>query len=164
MGLNDISVENRFEYIDRTPAVSQNAMKILYGMHHSWDSLEPFRTCLDANVQLYGCKAAADATSHLSGSQDFLPWAPNQPDNWEENEDCVHLRGMDHYDAGKLNDDFCTSTKEFICKKGLTLEMYRHIPHQFIQIFRSYLIFSLSLNHRSQRTRTSPAAANLWAR
>lgn len=51
--------------------------------------------------------------------QDLLPWAPNQPDNWQDNEDCVQLRGMDHHEPGKLNDDFCTSTKEFICKKGL---------------------------------------------
>ncbi|KAA8584470.1 hypothetical protein FQN60_008255 [Etheostoma spectabile] len=49
---------------------------------------------------------------------DLLPWAPNQPDNWENNEDCAHLRGMDHHEPGKLNDDFCTSTKEFICKKA----------------------------------------------
>uniref|UniRef100_A0A3B5KBC0 C-type lectin domain-containing protein n=1 Tax=Takifugu rubripes TaxID=31033 RepID=A0A3B5KBC0_TAKRU len=50
---------------------------------------------------------------------DFVPWAPNQPDNWQDNEDCVQLRGMNHHEPGKLNDDFCTSTKEFICKKGL---------------------------------------------
>ncbi|MEQ2275125.1 hypothetical protein XENORESO_021066 [Xenotaenia resolanae] len=47
----------------------------------------------------------------------FLPWALNQPDNWE-NEDCVHLTGMTHTDPGKLNDDKCTATKEFVCKKG----------------------------------------------
>ncbi|KAF7670463.1 hypothetical protein LDENG_00124860, partial [Lucifuga dentata] len=46
-----------------------------------------------------------------------LPWATNQPDNWQDDEDCVHLRGVTHPDSGKLNDDFCTSTKEFICKK-----------------------------------------------
>lgn len=55
----------------------------------------------------------------VSGSQDFLPWAPDQPDNWQNNEDCVQLRGMNHHEAGKLNDDFCTSTKDYICKKGL---------------------------------------------
>ncbi|XP_056147018.1 macrophage mannose receptor 1 [Lampris incognitus] len=49
---------------------------------------------------------------------DFLLWAPNQPDNWQQNEDCVQLRGANHHEAGKLNDDFCTSTKEFICKKA----------------------------------------------
>uniref|UniRef100_A0A665UEQ5 C-type lectin domain-containing protein n=1 Tax=Echeneis naucrates TaxID=173247 RepID=A0A665UEQ5_ECHNA len=48
---------------------------------------------------------------------DFLLWAPNQPDNYQNNEDCVHLRGMNHHEAGKLNDDFCTSTMEYICKK-----------------------------------------------
>ncbi|GLD55459.1 macrophage mannose receptor 1 [Lates japonicus] len=49
---------------------------------------------------------------------DFLPWGPNQPDNWQDNEDCVHLRGMTHPEPGKLNDDFCTATKEYICKKA----------------------------------------------
>ncbi|XP_068430349.1 uncharacterized protein [Clinocottus analis] len=49
---------------------------------------------------------------------DFLLWAPNQPDNWQGDEDCVNLRGMNHPEAGKLNDDFCSATKEFICKKA----------------------------------------------
>ncbi|XP_023264465.1 macrophage mannose receptor 1-like [Seriola lalandi dorsalis] len=49
---------------------------------------------------------------------DFLLWGPNQPDNWQNNEDCVHLRGMNHQAPGKLNDDSCTSTKEYICKKA----------------------------------------------
>uniref|UniRef100_A0A3Q1IPY9 C-type lectin domain-containing protein n=1 Tax=Anabas testudineus TaxID=64144 RepID=A0A3Q1IPY9_ANATE len=43
---------------------------------------------------------------------DLLLWAPGQPDNWQNNEDCVHLTGMNHQDPGKLNDDFCTSTKD----------------------------------------------------
>uniref|UniRef100_A0A3Q3B268 C-type lectin domain-containing protein n=1 Tax=Kryptolebias marmoratus TaxID=37003 RepID=A0A3Q3B268_KRYMA len=48
----------------------------------------------------------------------ILPWGPNQPDNWQDNEDCVQIRGMNHHEAGLLNDDFCTSTKEYICKNG----------------------------------------------
>lgn len=60
-------------------------------------------------------------------SQDFLPWGPNQPDNWQNNEDCVHLRGIDHIEPGKLNDDFCTATREFICKKGLIHWISVHI-------------------------------------
>uniref|UniRef100_A0A3B3BHP6 C-type lectin domain-containing protein n=1 Tax=Oryzias melastigma TaxID=30732 RepID=A0A3B3BHP6_ORYME len=49
---------------------------------------------------------------------DFLPWAPGQPDNWQDNEDCIHLRGHNHAEPGLFNDDFCTSTREYICKKG----------------------------------------------
>ncbi|CAJ1070748.1 macrophage mannose receptor 1 [Xyrichtys novacula] len=49
---------------------------------------------------------------------DLLLWGPNQPDNWQNNEDCVHIRSMDHVEPGKFNDDFCSSTKEFICKKA----------------------------------------------
>ncbi|XP_055010163.1 macrophage mannose receptor 1 [Boleophthalmus pectinirostris] len=49
---------------------------------------------------------------------DFLPWGPNQPDNWQNNEDCVNIRGMNDNEPGMLNDDFCTATKEFICKKA----------------------------------------------
>ncbi|TNN53351.1 Macrophage mannose receptor 1 [Liparis tanakae] len=49
---------------------------------------------------------------------DLLPWAPNQPDNWQDGEDCVNMRGMSHPEAGMINDDFCSATKDFICKKG----------------------------------------------
>ncbi|KAM6984695.1 C-type mannose receptor 2-like [Aplochiton taeniatus] len=49
---------------------------------------------------------------------DFLPWAPNQPDNWQGNEDCMHVRGHNHPESGTLNDDFCTSTYDYICKKA----------------------------------------------
>ncbi|XP_062340567.1 macrophage mannose receptor 1 [Osmerus eperlanus] len=49
---------------------------------------------------------------------DFLPWGPNQPDNWQGNEDCMHIRAHDHVEPGLLNDDYCMSTHEFICKKG----------------------------------------------
>ncbi|XP_047200502.1 macrophage mannose receptor 1 [Hippoglossus stenolepis] len=49
---------------------------------------------------------------------DFLLWGANQPDNGEDSEDCVHLRGMTHAEAGKLNDDICSATKEYICKKA----------------------------------------------
>ncbi|CAL9682123.1 unnamed protein product [Knipowitschia caucasica] len=49
---------------------------------------------------------------------DFLPWAPHQPDNFNNAEDCVNIKGMDHEYPGKFSDDFCTSTKDFICKKA----------------------------------------------
>ncbi|XP_024286595.1 macrophage mannose receptor 1 [Oncorhynchus tshawytscha] len=49
---------------------------------------------------------------------DFLPWAPNQPDNWQGNEDCSNIRGFNHHEAGLLNDEFCTSTLEFVCRKA----------------------------------------------
>ncbi|KAL0965895.1 hypothetical protein UPYG_G00287370 [Umbra pygmaea] len=48
---------------------------------------------------------------------DFLPWAPDQPDNWQGNEDCGHIRGIYSPTPGLLNDDFCTTTLEFVCKK-----------------------------------------------
>ena len=53
----------------------------------------------------------------VSGSQDLLPWVPGQPDNWQGNEDCVHIRGMNEVEPGLLNDDYCTSSRDFICKK-----------------------------------------------
>ncbi|XP_036384637.1 C-type mannose receptor 2 [Megalops cyprinoides] len=49
---------------------------------------------------------------------DFLLWDNNQPDNWQGNEDCVQVRGVDHSNPGHFNDQFCTSTFPFICKKG----------------------------------------------
>ncbi|KAM3599721.1 uncharacterized protein V6R79_010309 [Siganus canaliculatus] len=69
VGLNDIKVENTFEYTDGTPF-------------------------------------------------DLDPWGQNQPDNSHDNVDCVHLRGMDQHEPGKLSADFCTVTKEYICKKA----------------------------------------------
>ncbi|KAJ3605426.1 hypothetical protein NHX12_027473 [Muraenolepis orangiensis] len=48
---------------------------------------------------------------------DVIVWGPEQPDNWQHNEDCVHLNGMNHVEPGKLSDHFCTSAKDFICKK-----------------------------------------------
>ncbi|KAM7392700.1 hypothetical protein PAMA_007697 [Pampus argenteus] len=49
---------------------------------------------------------------------DFLQWATGQPDNWQNNEDCIHIRGTNQQQPGTLNDDICTNTKSFICKKG----------------------------------------------
>lgn len=49
---------------------------------------------------------------------DFLPWEPNQPDNWQGNEDCVHVRGVEHYNPGTLNDQPCTFTYPYICQKA----------------------------------------------
>ncbi|XP_066502466.1 lymphocyte antigen 75, partial [Hoplias malabaricus] len=48
---------------------------------------------------------------------DFLEWEMNQPDNWQGNEDCVHIRGVEHWETGKLNDLPCTATYPFICQK-----------------------------------------------
>ncbi|XP_029941424.1 macrophage mannose receptor 1-like [Salarias fasciatus] len=48
---------------------------------------------------------------------DFLPWGKGQPDIYED-EDCVHVQGTGQLDPGKLNDDSCTSRKDYICKKG----------------------------------------------
>lgn len=51
-------------------------------------------------------------------SVNLLPWGSEQPDNYQNNEDCVHLRGMDDREPGTISDDFCTNTKDFICKKA----------------------------------------------
>ncbi|CAB1352005.1 unnamed protein product, partial [Coregonus sp. 'balchen'] len=48
---------------------------------------------------------------------DFLPWAPNQPDNWQGNEDCAHVRETPQAAPGRLNDEFCPATLESFCKK-----------------------------------------------
>ncbi|XP_061589669.1 macrophage mannose receptor 1 [Cololabis saira] len=49
---------------------------------------------------------------------EFIPWGINQPDNWQGDEDCVNIRGSNNHDPGKLNDDFCTATRAYICKKA----------------------------------------------
>uniref|UniRef100_A0A667WSI0 C-type lectin domain-containing protein n=1 Tax=Myripristis murdjan TaxID=586833 RepID=A0A667WSI0_9TELE len=58
--------------------------------------------------------------SQFVSDYNLILWAPGQPDNWQNNEDCAHLRAPTDPQAGLLNDDFCTATREFICKKGLT--------------------------------------------
>uniref|UniRef100_A0A3Q2FYH7 C-type lectin domain-containing protein n=1 Tax=Cyprinodon variegatus TaxID=28743 RepID=A0A3Q2FYH7_CYPVA len=67
---------------------------------------------------------------------DLLPWALGQPDNWENNEDCVHLTGMTHPDPGKLNDEKCTATKEFVLKPASHCPGCKHcIPNLAIFFF-----------------------------
>ncbi|KAJ7986772.1 hypothetical protein DPEC_G00331850 [Dallia pectoralis] len=51
-------------------------------------------------------------------ASDFLPWAPGQPDNWQGEENCAHVRGIDSPTPGLINDEFCTVTMDFVCKKA----------------------------------------------
>uniref|UniRef100_A0A7N8XMB0 C-type lectin domain-containing protein n=1 Tax=Mastacembelus armatus TaxID=205130 RepID=A0A7N8XMB0_9TELE len=56
---------------------------------------------------------------------------------------------MTHHEAGKLNDDFCSTSKEYICKKGLICSFfYSFIPQTpqviFILCF-VVILFCLSL-------------------
>ncbi|XP_063066766.1 macrophage mannose receptor 1, partial [Engraulis encrasicolus] len=51
-------------------------------------------------------------------ASDYLSWETDQPDNWQGNEDCVHLRGTGHYQPGKLNDQPCSYSFPFVCQKG----------------------------------------------
>ncbi|KAL4617320.1 macrophage mannose receptor 1-like [Arapaima gigas] len=65
------------------------------------------------DIQTEGTYVWSDGTP-----TDFLLWDHNQPDNWQGNEDCIQVRGVDHSNPGTLNDQFCTSTFPFICKKA----------------------------------------------
>ncbi|XP_072174350.1 macrophage mannose receptor 1-like [Diadema setosum] len=48
----------------------------------------------------------------------FSNWAPNQPDDWQNREDCIHMRTGTS--AGLWNDKFCdTSLLASVCKKDL---------------------------------------------
>lgn len=134
VGLNDINVESQFVYTDGTPAVSAKARATYMAPKHVFltyflilcKSVKTFITNLK-NLRLSSilhnilqCQNFTHENTHgFSWSQDFLPWAENQPDNWENNEDCMHITGTTHNDPGKLNDDFCTATRDYICKKGV---------------------------------------------
>ncbi|XP_062410864.1 macrophage mannose receptor 1-like [Sardina pilchardus] len=48
---------------------------------------------------------------------DFVPWEQHQPDNWH-NEDCIFIRGVEHHNAGQINDQDCSHSYPFICMKG----------------------------------------------
>lgn len=102
IGLNDIHNEGTFTYTDGTQAVSD---------------------CRSSCARGWTCGAP-----EVVSLQDLLPWGPDQPDNWEDKEDCVHIRGSDHIEPGKFNDDICTTTREFICKKGLHSHTHTHTP------------------------------------
>lgn len=134
VGLNDINVENQFVYTDGTPAVSGKARatymapKLVFLTYFLilCKSVKTFITNLK-NLRLSSilhnilrCQNITHENTHgFFWSQDFLPWAADQPDNWENNEDCMHITGTTHNDPGKLNDDFCTATRDYICKKGV---------------------------------------------
>jgi len=47
-------------------------------------------------------------------SMSYKKWAPNQPDNWNNNEDCLHLVKQQ---GGKWNDILCSVRMRFVCKK-----------------------------------------------
>ena len=44
--------------------------------------------------------------------QQYLKWAPRQPDNYRNEEDCVHLT------EGGLNDKHCERRYRFLCKRS----------------------------------------------
>uniref|UniRef100_A0AAY4ET88 C-type lectin domain-containing protein n=1 Tax=Denticeps clupeoides TaxID=299321 RepID=A0AAY4ET88_9TELE len=118
-------------------------------MTKNWNDAEAY--CVNQNANLVSIHTAEQVTvfwfvntAHMSRSSwvglndiqnenhfvwsdgsptDFLPWEPNQPDNWQGDEDCVHMRGVEHYNPGTLNDLPCTSSFPFICQKG-TLSIF----------------------------------------
>uniref|UniRef100_A0AAY4ERX0 C-type lectin domain-containing protein n=1 Tax=Denticeps clupeoides TaxID=299321 RepID=A0AAY4ERX0_9TELE len=112
-------------------------------MTKNWNDAEAY--CVNQNANLVSIHTAEQwHSAHMSRSSwvglndiqnenhfvwsdgsptDFLPWEPNQPDNWQGDEDCVHMRGVEHYNPGTLNDLPCTSSFPFICQKG-TLSIF----------------------------------------
>uniref|UniRef100_A0A672LRA8 C-type lectin domain-containing protein n=1 Tax=Sinocyclocheilus grahami TaxID=75366 RepID=A0A672LRA8_SINGR len=77
------------------------------------------RTQISSSIFWIGLNdVASEGNWEWSDGTDFQPWETNQPDNWQNNEDCVHIRGTEHQDTGKLNDLPCSSTYPFICQKG----------------------------------------------
>ncbi len=89
----------------------------------------------DSNISVWALFA--------SGFQDLLPWGSNQPDNWQNNEDCVHLKGMNDHEPGTISDEICTSTKDFICKKGLIHCILSYILSCAVFILRFVVILYL---------------------
>ncbi|XP_035247102.1 macrophage mannose receptor 1 [Anguilla anguilla] len=75
--------------------------------HSSWIGLN--------DIAVEGQYVWSDGTTVLP---ELLFWDDNQPDNWQGNEDCIQVRGVDHINPGHLNDLFCTTNAPFICKKG----------------------------------------------
>ena len=41
----------------------------------------------------------------------YTNWKRGEPNNWDENEDCIHL-----YADGKWNDIPCSTPSSFVCK------------------------------------------------
>lgn len=150
VGLNDINVENQFVYTDGTPAVSAKARATCLAPKNVFltyfvilcKSVKTFITYLKNfflrlssilhNI-LQRQNFTHENTHGFSWSQDFLPWAENQPDNWQNNEDCMHITGTTHNDPGKLNDDYCTATRDYICKKGV-INAFLPLPELILYI------------------------------
>lgn len=150
VGLNDISVENQFVYTDGTPAVSAKARATYMSPKNVFltyflilcKSVKTFNTNLKnfflrlSSIlhNILQCQNFTHENTHgFSWSQDFLPWAENQPDNFQNNEDCMHITGTTHNDPGKLNDDFCTATRDYICKKGV-INAFLPLPELILYI------------------------------
>lgn len=150
VGLNDINVESQFVYTDGTPAVSAKARATCLAPKNVFltyfvilcKSVKTFNTNLKnfflrlSSIlhNILQCQNFTHENTHgFSWSQDFLPWAENQPDNWQNNEDCMHITGTTHNDPGKLNDDFCTATRDYICKKGV-INAFLPLPELILYI------------------------------
>ncbi len=119
VGLNDIVKEGTFVWSDGTQAVSDPPLN-LYIWSHKVRKLREMNNILTViwSFIVFHVKRMRSFFCSLWPLQDFLPWETNQPDNWQNNEDCVYIRGTEHQDTGKLNDLPCTSTYPFICQKG----------------------------------------------
>ncbi|MGH0140650.1 UNVERIFIED_CONTAM: hypothetical protein FKN15_023262 [Acipenser sinensis] len=46
--------------------------------------------------------------------EELQNWRPGQPDNWQDNEDCVQFAASD---SARWNDEFCTVARNYICKR-----------------------------------------------
>ncbi|KAK7896517.1 hypothetical protein WMY93_021842 [Mugilogobius chulae] len=112
IGLSDMYKDGEFKWVDKGGFDFSNFQTgFPKNTEHFWDCGQIYTGNYEGKWETANCFKSL-------GYVDFLPWAPNQPDNWQNNEDCVHIRGMNHHEPGKLNDDFCTDAKEFICKKA----------------------------------------------
>lgn len=67
---------------------------------------------------------------------------------------------MDHAEAGKINDDVCTFTRDYICKKGAMHSLLALLFISFLVYIHTVSVSSL----HSQGTRTSTSAADVWTR
>ncbi|KAG2466118.1 MRC1 protein, partial [Polypterus senegalus] len=95
------------------------------GLLTSW--YEAQEKCYRVGANLVMIKSQAEQyfiDSYLSDfiqNQDFIvTWAPGQPDNWQDDEDCILLYGTDNHSPGYFNDQNCNGANPFICKKGWT--------------------------------------------
>ncbi|KAJ8338950.1 hypothetical protein SKAU_G00357360 [Synaphobranchus kaupii] len=122
-GLDNKDQDGTFQWVDKT-AISYSNWNANFPRNTQtiWDCGQIYTAHMTRSSWLGLNDIDLEETYVWSDGQpviaELLIWDNNQPDNWQDNEDCMQVQGVDHINPGYLNDQFCTTSFPFICKKA----------------------------------------------